>query len=183
MVTTIYALNASEIDTIKYTRFHYTSVIMVQTIGRLTDAQRNMINALNDASEHTMYEWDKPDPESYGTCGFAHIGNIDGRGSFVQRAKSLADTDSVSWVTRDRRNTVSGRVAPVSIEIGSLDLRLAPAHGGGYRLSISNVAELVGGPAHQRLAVRRELHRLLLERLRGEWGYFNERTRVCGRVD
>lgn len=151
--------------------------------SRLTEAQDHLVGALDDAAEHVMWEWDKPDPHGIGTCGFAHITNIDGRGSFVQRAKSLADNDAVEWVTRDRRNPVRGRVAPVAIEIGSLELRLAPDHDGGYRLSISNVAELVGGPAHQRLDVRRELHRLLLERLRGEWGYFNERTRVHGRMD
>jgi hypothetical protein len=149
----------------------------------VTEAQQHLIDALDDAAEHVMFEWDKPDPESYGTCGFSNIKNVDGRSSFVQRGKALAENDAVAWVTRDRRNPVRGRVAPIKIDIGAIELRLAPSHDSGYRLSVSNVSELVGGPAHQRLDVRRELHRLLLERLRGNWGYFSEQTRVYGRVD
>jgi hypothetical protein len=144
---------------------------------RLTDAQEHLVGALDDAAEHVMYEWDKPDPHGTGTCGFAHIGKIDGRSSFVQRSKSLADNDDVSWVTSSRRNGIT-----ITIEVGALELSLRPSHRSGYRLSITNIAELVGGPAHQRLDVRKELHRLLLERLSGEWGYLDT-ARVYGRVD
>lgn len=162
---------------------HGTYVAMSLRQPQLTEAQDHLVSALDDAAEHVMWEWDQPDPHGIGTCGFAHITNIDGRSSFVQRAKSLADSDAVDWVSRDRRNPVRGRVAPIAIEIGSLELRLAPSHDSGYRLSVSNIAQLVGGPAHQRIDVREELHRLLLQRLRNEWGYFNERARVYSRMD
>jgi len=150
--------------------------------GALSSPQSDLIGALDDAVEHVVWEWDQPDPNSVGTCGFARIDGIDGRSSFVQRAKSLADRDGTSQVTRDRRHRPrSGRVAPVSIEIGSLDLSLRPNHDSGYRLTINNIPELVGGPAHQRLSVRRELHELLLNRLQHN-GYLDD-AYVRGRMD
>lgn len=140
----------------------------------LTDAQHEMIGALDDAADHVMYEWDQPDPNSVGTCGFAHIGNIDGRGSFVSRIKSLADRGH-RMVEETRRG--------YEIHAGSLDLSLTKdSHRGGYRLTISNIPELVGGPAHQRIDVRENLHRMLLHRLQVQWDMLHDAS-VTSRMD
>lgn len=154
---------------------------MSQQQSQLTDAQEQLIGDLDDVAEHVAWEFEPVPPESYGTCGFAHIGNIDGRSSFVQRAKSLADDDRIDTVTRDRRNPVSGRVAPVRFEIGGLELRLAPAHDSGYRLSISNVQDFQSGPAFQLMDVREELHSLVLQRLQ-KHGYLTD-AYVSSRMD
>jgi hypothetical protein len=148
----------------------------------LTEAQTDLFETLDDVAEHVSWEFDPDEYQGISTIGFAHIKRIDGRSSFVQRAKALADSenlsgspqasdqrssdnDAVEWVVRDRRNPVSGRVAPVKIEVGSLQLRLAPSHDSGYRLSVSNVSDFRSGPEHQRLDVRERLNRLVLNRL------------------
>lgn len=153
---------------------------MSQAQSQLTDAQKQLIMDLDDVAEHVGFEFEPRDPESFGTCGFAHIANVDGRSSFVQRAKSLADETSVTIVSRDSR-VVSGRVAPVKIDYPGLELRLAPAHDGGYRLSINNVRDFQSGPAFQRMDVREELHRLVLQRLQ-KHGYLTD-AYVSSRMD
>lgn len=154
---------------------------MEKAQSRLTDTQEQLIGELDDVAEHVAWEFDPDEYQGISTIGFAHIKGIDGRSSFVQRAKSLADTDAVSCVERDSRNPVSGRVAPVRIEIGSLELRLAPSHDSGYRLSVSNVSNYIIGPEHQRLDVRERLNRLVLERL--QYHGYCEDARVYGRMD
>lgn len=149
--------------------------------SRLTEAQSEMIGDLDDVAEHVAWEFDPDEYQGISTIGFAHIKNIDGRSSFVQRAKALADNDAVGWVERDRRNPVSGRVAPVRIEVGGLELRLAPSHDSGYRLSVSNVSDFRSGPEHQRLDVRERLNRLVLQRL--QYNGYCEDAWVSTRMD
>ena len=147
----------------------------------LTETQADLLEALDDTSEHVAWEFDPDNYRGISTIGFAHIANIDGRSSFVQRAKALADSDATPNVTRDERNPVSGRVAPVVIQIGSMELRLAPAYDSGYRLSVSNVNNYISGPEHQRLDVRERLHRLVMARLQLH-GYI-ENARLRSRMD
>jgi hypothetical protein len=148
---------------------------MMDYHSSMTDAQEHLTAALDDMAEHVAWEFEPDQFDGISTIGFAHIHGIDGRSSFVQRAKSLADKETVGWVRRNRRDNVI-------IEIGPLDLRLAPAHDGGYRLSITNINELRPGPEHQRLDVRERLHWLVLERLQYEWGYLDG-ARVKSRMD
>lgn len=147
----------------------------------LTEAQTDLFETLDDVAEHVSWEFDPDEYQGISTIGFAHIKRIDGRSSFVQRAKALADNDAVGWVTRDRRNPVQGRVAPVKIEVGGLELRLAPSHDSGYRLSVSNVSDFRGGPEHQRLDVRERLNRLVLNRL--QYNGYCEDAWVSTRMD
>jgi len=171
---------------------------MSMTRPGLTEAQTDLFETLDDVAEHVSWEFDPDEYQGISTIGFAHIKRIDGRSSFVQRAKALADNDAVGWVTRDRRNPVQGRVAPVKIEVGGLgrpsdsrstdeqgsvglELRLAPSHDSGYRLSVSNVSDFRSGPEHQRLDVRERLNRLVLNRL--QYNGYCEDAWVSTRMD
>lgn len=138
---------------------------MTPTRGGMTEAQTGLFETLDGVAEHVSCEFEPDDYQGISTIGFAHITNIDGRSSFVQRAKSLADCDAGGRVERDARNPVAGRVKSVKIEVGGLELRLAPSHDSGYRLSVSNVSDFRDGPEHQRLDVRERLNRLMLQRL------------------
>lgn len=150
--------------------------------SQLTDPQHNMLGTLDDVAEHVAHEYDPDEYRGISTIGFAKIESIDGRSSFVQRAKSLADNPNVTGVQRDQRMPASnGRVAPIQISVGRPTLRLAPLHDSGYTLSITNVSDFQSGPEHQRLDVQERLHELVLQRLRYH-GYCDD-ARVHARMD
>lgn len=137
----------------------------------MTDAQTDLFETLDDVAEHVAWEFDPDEYTGISTIGFAHIGNIDGRSSFVQRVKSLADSDQ-PIVQENRRG--------YHIDAGGLGLMLNQGTDG-YRLSISNVSDFRSGPEHQRLDVRERLHRLALNRLKQN-GYLNDAV-VYSRMD
>jgi hypothetical protein len=143
----------------------------------LTDAQHEMLVVLDDASEHVSWEFHEDCYQGFSTCGFAHIGNIDGRGSFVQRVRSLARERECVHIDEEYRHSGD----QYKIDVGGLEASLRPAHDSGYRLSISNVKDYIGGPEFQRMDVRERLHTLLLEKLQ-ENGYL-ENARVKSRMD
>lgn len=143
---------------------------MIEAQRQLTDAQEQMITDLDDVAEHVAYEFDPDEYRGISTIGFAHI-KVDGRCSFVQRVKSLAESNH-GMVRQNRRG--------YHIDVGGLGLMLSDGTDG-YRLSVSNVSEIMGGPEHQRMDVRERLHDLVLERLRSH-GYL-ENARRYSRMD
>lgn len=142
--------------------------------SRLTDAQQELVSTLDDVAEHVAWEFDPEEYEGFSTCGFASIKNIDGRGSFVQRVKSLAESDHPAVTERERRSDYV-------ISVGGASLRLSPERDSGYRLSLTNVSDFRSGPEYQRLDVRRRLHELVLGRL--QYNGYCDRGRVHGRMD
>lgn len=140
----------------------------------LTEAQRELIGDLDDVSEHVAWEFDPDEYRGISTCGFAHVGNIDGRASFVRRVQSLADTG--------KSIVQHGRNSGYRIQVGSLEMLLREdSYRGGYRLSIANVGAYINGPEYQRMDVRERLHGLVLERLQYN-GYLSG-ARVYSRMD
>lgn len=137
-----------------------------------TDAQSEFVGDLDDVAEHVAWEYNSDKYEGPGTCGFAHIGNIDGRSAFVKRVKSVADSGHEGIQETRRGYTIS---------ISGLDLGLTKNHDSGYRLSINNVSDFQPGPSFQRIDVRERLHQLVLERLR-KHGYVQD-ARVKSRMD
>jgi len=151
----------------------------------LTDAQTELVADLDDVAEHVLYEFDPDEYDGIGTAGFAHIRGIDDRSSLIRRCSSLADSNSVDWIQYDDRGpgrSDRDESAPLRVEIGGLQLRLAPNHDGGYRCTITNVSDIRPGPAHQRLDVRERLHQLLLDRLQYH-GYLQRGVWVTSRMD
>lgn len=157
---------------------------------RLTEAQSEMIGDLDDVAEHVAWEFDPQNFEGISTCGFAHIGNIDGRSSFVRRIKSLADSDSdVVMANRRGWHIEVGQQNPQDSLPRESDGRpsgmnlnlMKDGHRGGYRMSLSNVQHYMSGPEYQRMDVRERLHDLVLERLQSH-GYL-ERARRYSRMD
>lgn len=147
---------------------------MQQSTTRLTDAQHEMVGDLDDVAEHVAWEFDADEYQGMSTCGMASITNIDGRSSFVRRVKSLATSDAVDWIRNAGRPDVDKYV----IEIGSLDLLLTHSeYHGCYRLSLTNIGEIMGGPEMQRMDVQERLHDLVLERLRYR-GYLDDARRT-----
>lgn len=140
---------------------------MQQQQTEMTDAQAEMICDLDDVAEHVAWEFDPDEYRGVSTVGFAHIYGLNGNKSFVRRIKSLAGVSD--HVTQTRRGEYE-------IEIGGLELRLAPSHDGGYRLSITDIGHYIDGPEYQRLDVRERLHSLVLHRLRSH-GYFGTSRR------
>lgn len=142
----------------------------------LTDAQHRLVGALDDGAEHVAWEFDPDEWRGVSTCGFAHIHIPDGRCSFVQTLRGLADDPEFDWITSAEHR--SGH----SVEIGCLELTCNPASTkGGYRLSITNTRELCHGPSFQRMDVQQHLHELLLNRLQLEHDYLPDasvRTRI-----
>jgi hypothetical protein len=143
----------------------------------LTDAQHEMLVALDEAAEHIAWEFDADEYEGFSTCGFAHIGNIDGRSSFVQRIRSLAREHECVHV--EEKNKHSGN--EFKIDVGGLEAVLQPSYDSGYQLSITNIGQYIDGPEYQRMDVRERLNGLLrcgFERN----GYLTE-ARVKSRMD
>lgn len=144
----------------------------------MTDAQSEMVGALDDVAEHVAWEFD---PEQYSgpsTCGFARIRGLDGRKTFVKRVKTLAVAGAVgNSIVRESRN--GGYI----IDVGSLQMRLGEdSYHGGYSLSVTNLADIMDGPEFQRIDVQEEVHRLVLNRLQLEWDMAHE-ARVTSRID
>lgn len=128
----------------------------------MTDEQWDLIHTLDDVHEHVFFEFDRDDYQGPGTCGFANIRGIDGRGKLVRRLKSVAERGNqhVERVRDDR----------FQMHIGGLQLRLTPdQRSGGYRLSVTNIPEIMQGPEHQRIDVRKRLHQLVMERFQYNW--------------
>jgi hypothetical protein len=142
----------------------------------LTDAQHEMLVALDDVEQHIAWEFDPDEYRGISTCGFAHVANIDGRSSFVKRVRSLAKSDCVH-VEEDERLSDTA----YTIEVGGLEASLRPAHNSGYRLSITNVGSFISGPEYQRIDVRERLHGLLKRRL--QYNGYLEDARVKSRMD
>lgn len=145
---------------------------------RPTDAQTHAMNALDDVAEHVAWEFDPDEWRGVSTCGMAHVAIPDGRASFIQRVRSLADVDDeyVDWIEHAPRNRDGYRIS-----IGGLDLSLRDGYRD-YRLSITNIGEIVGGPEMQRLDVQERLHQLVLDRLQYDWDYLAD-SRVRSRMD
>lgn len=139
---------------------------------KLTDAQYNLIVALDDTAEHVSWEFDENNYIGTSTAGFAHIGSIDGRCSFIQNVKSLSSIPEVDCVSESRN--------AYNIEVGNLELSIMNLSDG-YRVSVSNVRNYVSGPNYQRLDVQERLHRLVLNRLKSR-GYLTD-ARVFTRID
>jgi len=139
----------------------------------VTEAQSELLTVLDDVSEHVHWEFDADSYDGFSTCGFAHIGNIDGRSSFVRRIDGLADSN-------DTR--VTGRSdGSYNIRVAGLDLTLRADYDSGYRLTLNNVGEFVDGVEYQRLDVRERLHGLIRERL--QYNGFIEDAHVRSRMD
>lgn len=143
-----------------------------------TETQSQMIRDLDDIAEHVAWEFDPDDYRGISTIGFAHIDGIDGRSSFVQRVKSLADVDEEYCSGFSVRETRRGEYR---IEVGSLDLRLSTGGRNGWRLAITDVSAYIDGPEHQRLDVRERLHRLVLRR--AQYHGYLDGARVYSRMD
>lgn len=79
----------AENETLLYPATHVPDAMARQIYGA-TPAQREMYNTL----DHTEYQ-------GVGTCGFARITDIDGRGSLVSRIRPLARHDTVHSVVED----------------------------------------------------------------------------------
>jgi hypothetical protein len=139
----------------------------------LTEAQSDLIAALDDVSEHVAWEFDPDEYRGVSTCGFAHVANVSGNGSFVRRVKSLAASDDGRFEER--------RSGGYEITLSGLELTVIESHRGGYRVSVSNVREFRSGPEYQRLDVRKELNRLLKERL--QYNGYVEDAFVRSRMD
>lgn len=137
-----------------------------------TDAQAEFVGDIDDVAEHVSWEYDSDKYDGPGTCGFAHIANIDGRSAFVKRVKSVANS-GYKCVQENRRGYI--------ISVGGLEMSLTKNHDSGYRLSITNVSDFQPGPSFQRIDVRERLHGLVLERL-NKYEYCQD-ARVKSRMD
>jgi hypothetical protein len=138
----------------------------------LTEAQSDLIAALDDVSEHVAWEFDESEYRGISTCGFAHI-HFSGNSSLYRRLQSLAGSDHPD-VEFDQRNDIVAQV-------GGLELTVMESHDSGYRLSIRNVKDYISGPEYQRLDVRKRLHSLVLERLR--YNGYADSARIYTRMD
>lgn len=139
----------------------------------LTDAQTEILAEMDDVSEHIAHEFDPDEYEGFSTCGFAHVHNISGNGTFYRRVKSLAESELSP-------NFVEGNRGVYHVNIGSMCLSITEAHDGGYRASLS-VGEYIDGAEYQRMDVRERLHGLLLSRLKYH-GYCED-AYVSSRMD
>jgi hypothetical protein len=146
---------------------------MSLTADNLTEAQHELISDLDDVAEHMHWEFDPDEYEGVSTCGFAHVANVSGNGSFVRRVRSLVKSDDERF--RERRS------GGYEINLSGLGLTVTRAHDGGYRVSVTNVQSFRSGPEYQRLDVRKELHRLLKERL--QYNGYIEDAFVRSRMD
>jgi hypothetical protein len=146
---------------------------MAQTSSQLTEAQSDMIATLDDVSEHVAWEFDSDNYHGPSTVGFAHI-SLDGNSSFASRIRSLSKSGCPHVEHNERRDEYR-------IQVGGLELSLRSGHDG-YRLTVSNVKDYIGGPEFQRLDVRERLHSLVLERLRHN-GYLEDHGQVRSRMD
>lgn len=138
----------------------------------LTERQEELLVALDDTAEHVSWEFEPEAYQGVSTIGFAHIAGIDGRSSFMQLLRTLAESGN-EHVVEHRDGYM--------IEIGRLALSVLPAHNGGYRMSITDVGAYRDGPEHQRLDVRERLHNLVLNRL--QYNGFLTGCRVKSRMD
>lgn len=138
----------------------------------LTDSQYDLIVALDDTAEHVSWEFDASNYQGPSTLGFAHIGDIDGRCSFIQNIKSLSSIPEVDCVSESRN--------AYTVEVGALELSIMDLSSG-YRVSVSNVKDYISGPEYQRLDVQERLNELVLHRLQSR-GYLRD-SRVITRID
>lgn len=145
----------------------------------ITEAQEDLLFSVEGVYLKFNRNFDKSEYDGFAAAGFAHITAIDGRCSFVQRSKTLADNPKITEFRRTASR--SGRVSGVEIEAGCLRMTLKPAYDSGYRLSVSNIGELMEGPEFQRLDVREDIHSLVLEAFQND-GYLPD-ARVRSRMD
>lgn len=138
----------------------------------LTEAQRDLIETLDDVSEHVAWEFNPDEYQGFSTAGFANI-HFSGNSSLYRLLTSLAASDC-EHVERDARGNITA-------SFGRLELSVYERHNSGYKLSIVNVRDYISGPEHQRLDARKRLHSLVLERLR-EHGYLDG-ARIYTRMD
>ena len=139
----------------------------------VTEAQSELLTVLDDVSEHVNWEFAANSYDGFSTCGFAHIGNIDGRSSFVRRIDGLAESNDTQVRSRSDGS--------YTIRVAGLDLSLRADYDSGYRLTLNNVGEFVDGVEYQRLDVRERLHELIRERL--QYNAFIEDAHVRSRMD
>lgn len=139
----------------------------------LSETQKKLVKALDVASKSVSNNFDADEYKGLSTLGFAHISNVSGNSSFIRGIKSLANEHS--------ENRVSENNGRYKVSFNSLELSVSKSHGGGYRVSVSNVSNFVNGPEYQRMDVREKLNQLVLDSLQN-CGYLND-SYVSSRMD
>jgi hypothetical protein len=136
----------------------------MNTENKLTDAQYNLIVALDDTSEHIAWEFNAEIVNSGpGTEGSAYIENIDGRCSFIQNLKSLADEPEIDFITYSNES--------YHVKIGKMKLLIQNTNG--YTVKLDNVRDYVTGIEYKRVDVNKRLNQLVLQGLKSR-GYLND---------
>jgi hypothetical protein len=135
----------------------------MNTENKLTDAQYNLIVALDDTSEHIAWEFNGFTHYGPGTEGSAYIENIDGRCSFIQNLKSLADEPEIDFITYSNGS--------YHVKVGKMKLLIQ--NNNGYTVKLDNVRDYVTGIEYKRVGVNKRLNQLVLQRLKSR-GYLND---------
>lgn len=126
-------------------------------VNKLTDAQYNIITALDDTAEHVAWEFNADNYEETFKSGSVYIGNIDGRCSFIQNINTLSSISEVKEISESSEG--------YKIKIGKLKLSIKNLKSG-YEFSIVNITDYVPRQKSQQLDVQKRLHSLVLNRLK-----------------